>query len=696
MWRAADTDGAAESLESARGVSFDVSAMAQSPYPRYALVAAAAIAAAALVLALFPWHVLRGPLASYAGHRMHRDVTIGNLDVALGRITRIQLDDLSIGNVPGSADPRMAQASRMVLFFSLGSLLKGEPDYMQLVEPDVLLERNVEGAANWHFDDEGISLWPEVTAIDVDRGTVRYRDPALRADLSMSLQTQASEGEPSSLRFTGRGKLRGETFELEGRSQGLAALRRQGDPYLLALHARSGRTAVTFDGTIVPGEPENVRGTLQLRGPDLSLLYPIVPSPLPWTPAYTLKGELAHAKGLWAFRHFKGVVGDSDLSGAVEIDVSTPRAKTTADLESARFNYKDLGGFIGLPPGEPLLHPQTAEQQREARRRALSSRVLPEKPWDMAKLREYDADVRFRGTSVKWGDVPMDNLVAHLTLRDGVLRFDPLDFGIADGHVVSNVVMDINHRPAQAHGQIQARNVELKRIFPRLGSPNGSAGRIAGRARFRTDGDSVAQLFADIDGEAAVSMRGGEASTLALVLTNLDLARAAALLLKGDETAEISCAVAALHASGGIVKPDLLVIDSTAVVITGEGSVDLRQERYDLRLKGDSKRPSLLALRGPIVIGGTFKTPIVGPDLGAVAARVGAAVGLGTLAPPLAILPLIDLGDATDVDCRTANEEARARTGTTERIVRGPGPQSSVKSRKKPSPEASNLARPPG
>ena len=159
--------------------------MAQSPYPRYALVAAAVIAALALVLALFPWHVLRGPLASYASHRMHRDVTIGNLDVALGRITRLQLDDLSIGNVPGSADPRMAQASRLVLFFSLGSLLKGEPDYMQLVEPDVLLERNAEGAANWHFDDGGISLWPEVTAIDVDRGTVRYRDPALRADLSM-------------------------------------------------------------------------------------------------------------------------------------------------------------------------------------------------------------------------------------------------------------------------------------------------------------------------------------------------------------------------------------------------------------------------------------------------------------------------------------------------------------------------------
>ena len=597
--------------------------------------------------------------------------------------------------LPGPPSGEWCTPRAWCCFLASAPFSKGTPDYIQLVRPDVLLERSTEGLANWHMDGDS-APFPKITAVDVDHGIVRYRDPALDADFSVSLDTQATESERTSLRLSGRGKLRGEAFELEGRSQGLAALRRQGDPYPLALQARAGRTTINFEGTIVPGDPENVRGKLEMRGPDLSLLHPIVPAPIPWTPAYNLKGELTHTKGVWMFGRFKGVVGDSDLSGDVQIDVSsTTRAKTTADLVSARFNYKDLGGFVGLPPGKPLSHPQTAAQQQEARRRALSPRVLPDKPLEIAKLREYDADVRFRGTSVKWGDVPMDNLVAHLTLRSGVLRFDPLDFGIADGHVVSNVVMDVNPRTAQAHGQLDARNVELKRIFPRLASPQGSAGRIAGRARFRTEGNSVAELFAAMNAEAAVSMRGGEASTLALVLTNLDLAQAASLLLKGDETAEIRCAVAALHAKEGLVTPDLLVVDSTAMVITGDGTVDLRQERYNLRLKGDSKRPSLLALRGPIVIGGTFKVPVVSPSLGPVAARVGAAVGLGALAPPLAILPLIDLGNAEDVDCRALNEGARARTGTTERIRR-PGVQSSGKAaRKRPEQEVSNSDRPP-
>jgi len=50
--------------------------------------------------------------------------------------------------------------------------------------------------------------------------------------------------------------------------------------------------------------------------------------------------------------------------------------------------------------------------------------------------------------------------------------------------------------------------------------------------------------------------------------------------------------------------------------------------------------------------------------------RVGAAVGLGALSPPLALVALFDAGDAPDIDCRALNEQARTQTGTTERVAR--------------------------
>jgi len=634
---------------------------------RYGIAAVGVALAFGLLVLFFPWNMMRGPLAAYVGARFERAVTIdGDLDVDLGRMIRVQADRVKIANVSWSKDQPMVDAERAVLWFSWWSLLSATPVKVELVGTDVLLERNADGADNWHFGKP--DSVPRIGNIDVDRGTVRFRDPKLRADIKLALQSVAAGGTArSTLAFDGNGTLRGEPFRIEGKSQGLAELQDIDDPYRLALNVRAGPSRVNFDGTVVPSDTENVRGTLRLQGPDLSKLYPLVPAPLPWTPAYSLAGELTHTKNIWDFRKFGGKVGDSDLKGDVRIDVSKPRTMMTAELTSARFDYKDLGGFVGLPPGE---RPGTADQQKEEQRRALSYRVLPDKPLELEKLRAHDADVRFRGTSVKWGAFPLDNLVAHLVLKDGVLRFTPLDFGIADGHVVANVAVDVTRNVARAQGEFEARNVELKRLFPKLASPQGTAGRFGGRAHFKTEGNTVAAMLAAADGDAAVIMRGGEASTLQLVLTNLDLARAAELILRGDETAEVRCAVAALHSQRGIMTPDLFVIDTSAVVIEGAGSVDFREEKYDLTLKAKSKRPSILALRGPIVVGGTFKTPVVGPAIGPVAARVGAAIGLGALSPPLALLPLIDFGGAADVDCRALVEQARINTATTERIAR--------------------------
>ena len=659
---------------------------------RYGAIAAVVLAALALLVIFFPWNTLRGPLASYLGHRLHRDVTIdGNLRVRLGFPTLVEVNDFSIANAQWSDLQPMAHAARIALTFDLPSLLHFTPDTIHLTEPRVVLEKNAAGEANWHFGGKGSGA-PAFGDISIDSGTLRYRDPTLRGDITIAVQTSTGrDNTPDELRFDGRGTLRGDPFTITGRGHGLAALRRVNDPYQLAFDLRAGATGIAFDGTIVPSAPEDLRGALHLHGPDLSELYPLVPSPLPWTPPYNLAGDLTHENDRWNFQRIKGTVGESDLSGEFALDMSRPRVATIADLTSRRFDYKDLGGFVGLPPGEPGRKAKTPAQRNEVQKRAASSRVLPDKPFDLGKLRQHDVDLRFRGASVKWGRFPLDNLVAHMVLKDGVLRFEPLDFGVADGHVVTGLALDLTQPTPQAKAQIDIRRIELKRLFPQLASPNGSAGRFGGRAQFSATGNSVAALLASMQGEAAIAMRGGEMSTLQLVLTNLDLARAASLVMRGgDEKAEIHCAIAAMHAASGVVVPDLMVVDSSEELIHGEGSVDFRSEKYDVTLKADSKKPSLVALRGPIKITGTFATPVVRPAVGEAVARVGAAVGLGLLAPPLALLPLIDLGNAPDADCRALYQDARLASGTK---AKSPGTRDDARRTERNSKSREDLAR---
>lgn len=625
------------------------------PALRYGAIAIAALlAVVALVALIVPWNAWRAPLAAYLSHRFQRTVSIdGDLDVGLGWTTRVRADRVTISNAEWSDLQPMGRARSVTLTFRLGSLLRASPDNVRFSDANAVLERNAAGEPNWDFGGRGLG------GIGIDRGVVRYRDPGVGGDVTLTLESASIPDHGDELRFDGKGTLRGEAFAVVGHGGSLNEFRRNDQPYPLAFDLRSGETEIKFDGTIVPASPWDANGALHVRGPDLSKLHPLVTARLPWTPRYDLSGEVTHAQRRWNFRRVSGTVGTSDVAGDLDIDPTKPRPLTTVDFSSRKLIYHDLGGFVGLPRTTPATRASADQRGKSDGAAPNPGRVLPQRPFKLAELRSHDVDVRFHGADFRWGRFALEGVVTHITLRDGVMRFAPFDFAIADGSVATSVTLDVTKREPVAHGKIDAHRVELKRIFPKLASPHGSAGRFTGHAQFETTGDSVADMFAAADGDAAVAMGGGEASTLQLVLTNLDLARAAALLIGGDRTAEIRCAVATLHSRRGVLTPDMMVIDTSAELIRGAGTINFRDETYDLRLDASSKKPSLLALRGPVVVGGTFRTPVVHPAAAPVAARVGAAVGLGAIAPPLALLALIDPGNTPDVDCSGLYADAR-------------------------------------
>ena len=147
-----------------------------------------------------------------------------------------------------------------------------------------------------------------------------------------------------------------------------------------------------------------------------------------------------------------------------------------------------------------------------------------------------------------------------------------------------------------------------------------------------------------------------------MVLTNLDVAGAAPLLLRGDANSPLRCVVADFVAKDGTLFARKLVMDTQVEKILGEGNVDFSGERYDLALNAHSKRASVLALRGPILIDGSFKAPRVHPAAAPLVARVGASVALGAVLTPIAaLLPLIDVGGSADADGRALLEDAEEK-----------------------------------
>ena len=68
-----------------------------------------------------------------------------------------------------------------------------------------------------------------------------------------------------------------------------------------------------------------------------------------------------------------------------------------------------------------------------------------------------------------------------------------------------------------------------------------------------------------------------------------------------------------------------------------------------------------------------LKNPAIHPELGEAAARAGAAVGLGLLFPPLALLPTIQLGVGENSQCEALQAAGERRRQQPQQAPEGGG-----------------------
>jgi AsmA family protein len=618
-------------------------------------------------VSFFDWNLARSYVARKVTESTGRSFAInGDLDVHLSLRPRIIANDIVMGNAPWSKDPTMAQIKRVDFRIDILQLVRGRwvfPD-ITLSEPRIVVELDKDGTPNWVFDhaDNRVDQqreFPTINALAIDTGTLIYRNPTLNTDIAFKGSTvQGTVGNPdSTLELAGKGTFKGMQTVLHAQGGALLALRSADKPYPVKATATIGTTRASVDGTL--NDPLNFNGeelNFQLEGSDLALLFPIFGVPIPPTPAYKLAGFLSHTGNVWTFKRFNGVVGNSDLAGDFSVDRSRTPQLITANLTSRSLDMKDLGGFIGANRGtKPSDQPPPGDK------------MLPTEPFSLEKLRAADADVLFKGAKIITEKMPLENMTTHLIVKDGILRLAPLNFGVAGGNLVTQVEMDGRQSQIVTHADITATGLQLERLFPDAKLNAASSGTLGGRAKLKGTGTSMATMLGTADGDAALIIDGGTVSELLLRMSNLDIANSLVLLFGGDKEVPIRCMVANFKATKGVFAVQDLVLDTPKVNITGQGSVNLADESLDLRLVSKSKGFSLVSLRGPVVVTGTFKNPTARPELGNVVARAGLAVALGALtAGAGTLIPLLDFGKDKDSNCTALMDQAKSDAGIKE------------------------------
>ncbi|HEU4854726.1 MAG TPA: AsmA family protein [Nitrosospira sp.] len=614
----------------------------------------------------FDWNMIKPYVERQVTEKTGREFVIrGDLDVRLSLNPLISAEGISLANAEWGTEQPMLDVEKVAFRISLWDLLLGDivlPE-VSVARSKIILEKSADGKRNWDLkkEEEKEAELPEIGRLTLEEGKLTYRDPKTETDVIARIFTDpAADAREMPLDVAAEGKFTGLKFKAQAQGGKIMSLADKTLPYPIKASADVGTTHAEVDGTITGLEKlAKMDLKLNVQGEDLSALYPITGIVFFPSPPYQISGRVAHQKTEWSMKGFSGQVGKSDLGGDILFDTGGERPMLRGDVVSKVLDLNDLKGFVGARKAPQPQDTPAEKQEKKASIEAQKDRVLPDQEFRVDRLRAMDADVKFTGESIRNKDLPVEHLVSHLKIDNGLLTLDPVNFSVAGGNIVSSVTINAREEIPSGDAKVDFKRLQLPKLFPKIELTQDSIGVIGGTAKIKSNGKSVGSLLASADGRLGLIMSGGQISNLMLEIIGLDGAEIMKFLVAGDKKVKVRCGVIDFGIKKGIMTTETFIIDTADTNIIGEGQISLVDETIEMKISPQPKDFSIVSLRSPVHIGGTFKDPTVYPDK-MLAIRIGAAVVLGIFATPAAaLIPLIETGPGEDNDCKALIASAK-------------------------------------
>ncbi|WP_317848050.1 AsmA family protein [Pseudomonas sp. HTZ2] len=653
-----------------------------------------------VVIATFDWNRVKPLLNEKVSEALHRPFAInGNLAVQWHREPseggwrawipwpHFVAEDLTLGNPDWLEAPRMVGLERVTFRLSPVPLVFQQIviPRIDLTKPTASLTRLADGRANWTFDlgpkDENAQPSPwvlDIGAIGFDQGNVSFDDQTLKTRMKVQIDPlgkpipfseivgkaraeKTGVAQDYAFGLKAQGTYKGQPVSGTGKIGGLLALQDASQPFPLQADARIGDTRVALAGTLT--DPRNLGALdvrLRLSGSSLGNLYPLTGVTLPDTPAYATDGHLTanlhDAQGArFRYEGFNGKIGDSDIHGDLTFVASQPRPKLSGNLVSEQLLFKDLAPLIGAD--------SNAEQKaRGGASKQPTGKVLPVEEFRTERWRAMDSDVTFSGKRIVHSEqLPFKDLSAHVLLEDGLLRLEPLRFGVAGGNLNANIRLDGRSVPMQGRARLSARGFKLKQLFPSFAPMQTSFGELNGDADLSGRGNSVAALLGTSNGDLSLLINDGAISRSLMEIAGLNVGNYVIGKLFGDEEVKINCAAANVGIKDGLATTRLFVFDTENAIIYINGTANFATEQLDLKITPESKGLRLFSLRSPLYVRGPFAKPSAGVQAVPLALRGAGMVALGVaMGPAAGLLALIAPGDDVPNQCTPLLEQMKA------------------------------------
>ncbi|WP_230635869.1 AsmA family protein [Sphingomonas sp. Leaf4] len=564
-----------------------------------------------LVLAAFPWGVLRDRVSAKLAERFGADVSIGTIERVqpLSFSPTLIVRDLRIAQPSWAGPGDLVRLHRIDLRFRVLPLLRGKFDLTALAVDGgrVAMVRAKDGTKNWAPDKRGKGgSASDITSLTVRDLVIDYRDAVQNRQFAVTV-TSNDQG----FRASGTGAIdnRPVRVALTG-----PVIRSDGDwPFV----ARVDGPTITVDAKGVMAAPLNTkRMTVELtaRADNLKTLDALIEAGLFGTQPVRLSAKVRHDDPTWTVERLSGTIGASRLSDA--------RASVTKDGDTTkidgRLRFASLA-FADLETDEGRARAAAIEAR-------IGSRVVPGTRINLAKLANLDGRLAVHVDRLREADA-VRGLDATLAIADRRLTVAPLTIALSQGKIAGQVIVDQRGR------RVPRATFDLTLSDSRISTFAGGApvdAPLRARLKLVGSGDTVRAAIGRADGTIGFAARDGTLPAKLASLLGADVARG--VTTDDDAQARLRCLALRLDVTNGIGRVDPLVIDTSRAQTRGSGRVNLVDETLALLLTGAPKQATLLRLDRPVMVTGRLQSPQVAippgtKSVGGVLRMLGKAIG---------------------------------------------------------------------
>jgi uncharacterized protein involved in outer membrane biogenesis len=485
------------------------------------------------------------------------------------------------------------------------------------------LDRDATGHANWQLTDPDTGAeagLPLIRSLSMPNAHVELHDDLRHLKFVGKVSAQdarVTRGLPP-LGIAGEGDLNGRPAAFDITADPLASASHD-KPFGFAFDERSGNARLTGRGFLLQAFDFNtLDSSFDVTGANLKDLFFLAGVTLVNTGRFHLSGKVQRRGTHTEFSDIGGSSGQSDMQGKVSIDSSSGRPKLDADLRSQFLRMSDIGARAAAGHTEP--DPQ-------------APLLLSDASFYPGTLRRGEARVNFHARRVDIGRIPIHSVALVLTINQGVMVVAPLSADVSEGKLTARVKLDANSDNPAADVDLTLSNLQLGLLPYKHPDAPPLEGVLQARVAVTGHGRSIHQVAATANGKVTAIIPHGSIRASLAELTGIDLRGLRLFLTKNPQEAGIRCGVARFQAQDGNLTANTMIIDTDAMIIEGQGSIQLDSESLDLEIQGQPKGLRFFELHTPVLVRGTLAKPSF------------------SIQPRHSALKLIDRGVAKDADC---------------------------------------------